>query len=573
MALDSLLLALLIFLTATAVCVTLFDRLGLGSVVGFIVAGVLVGPHTPGPVASSQVNEIQTISQLGVVLFLFAVGLEMQPKQLWAMRRQLFGLGGAQMIVTAAALGLFLVYVSGLHWQSATIVALGLAMSSTAVVMTLLADRGELVTAHGRTSFAILMAQDLSIVPVMALIPFLAHKSAGTTTEPLWEKMALAAGVLAAIFMLGRYLLPAILGWAARNRNNETFGLTLFLGVLAAAWALDQVGISMTLGAFLLGVLLSASDYRYQIVTTIEPFKGVLMGMFFIAVGMSIDIQRLVSDWEVVLGLILAVLVIKPVVLVVLCRLFGSDWATGIRTGFTLSQVGEIAFVLFGAAAATGLVSETGVTLGFLVISGTMILTPLMVRLGELVAERLKPAESLAPGKYAEGLENHLVIVGLDEVGSIIALMAEQSSIPYIAFDVDYGRVRRGKDAGRQVHLGDIFAHSVQQAAGLSRAKSAFISTSDTDRLKGIALAMRRDYPNLDIYARVPTLEDEAELQIKGIRHAGTTFIESTLFRGIALLKDMGVAEDHAATLVEILRKDDYKAIRQSLMSADKSGA
>lgn len=574
MDLDSILVALVIILAATAICVTFFERLGLGSVVGFIVAGMLVGPHSPGPVATDQVQSLQNISELGVVLFLFAVGLEMLPRQVWAMRRQLFGLGLLQVVLSAVPLGGFLFYVFGLHWQSAVIVGLGLAMSSTAVVMTILAGRNQLASPYGRTTFAILTAQDLSIVPVMALIPLLAHHQASTTAQgPLWIKTGLAFGVLAGIFVVGRYVLPPILGWAARNRNDEAFGVVLFLAVLAAAWALDQVGISMTLGAFLLGILLSASDYRYQIVTTIEPFKGVLMGLFFIAVGMSIDIQALVTDWKDILTLIAVVLGIKTVVLLGLCRLFGSDLPNSIRTAFSLSQVGEFAFVLFGATAAVGLLSERGVTTGFLVIAGTMIITPLMIKLGDSLAARFTKTPGLAPGSYAEGLSGHLVIVGLDEVGYVIALMAEHAAVPYIAFDRDYRAVTRGKRTGRNVHLGDIYARPVQEAAGLSRARAVFISTTDMDRLKGIALTMHQHYPSLDIYAQVDTIRRQTELRAKGIKHAGTGFIESTLFRGGSLLKGMGVAEDQVATLVDSLRKDDCALIQQALSATAEDTA
>jgi glutathione-regulated potassium-efflux system protein KefB len=571
--LDSILVSLLIILSATVICVTLFDRIGLGSVVGFIVAGVLVGPHTLGPVATAQVQSLQDISELGVVLFLFTVGLEMLPRQLWAMRRQLFGLGLLQVIVTAIPLGALLIYGFDLQWQSAIIVGLGLAMSSTAVVMTSLAQRNQLLTSYGRTTFAVLTAQDISIVPVMALIPLLAHHAATGPQDPLWIKVALAVGVLAAVFVLGRHVLPAALGWAARNRNDETFGVALFLGVLAAAWALDQVGISMTLGAFLLGMLLSASDYRYQIIATVEPFKGVLMGLFFIAVGMSIDLQGLLADWTYVLVIIVAVLAIKTVVLLLLCRVFGSDLPTSIRTAFSLSQAGEFAFVLFTATAAAGLLSQRAVTIGFLVIAGTMIVTPLMIKLGDAIARRFTRTPGFAAGRYAEGLEDHLVVVGLDEVGYVIALMAEQASLPYIAFDRDFRNVKRGKARGRNVHLGDIYTRPVQEAAGLARAKAAFISTTDSDRLKGIALSMHRDYPNLDIYARVDTIEEQVELRAKGIKHAGTAFIESTLFRGGSLLKNMGVAEDQVTTLVDSLRKDDYALIQQALSATAEDTA
>ncbi len=367
MELSSLIFAVVVLLVATAVCVVLFQRLGFGSVLGFIVAGIIIGPHTPGPVPFQQVDELQNVAELGVVLFLFTVGLEMRPEKVWAMRRLLFGLGSAQMLVTAAVLAAYLFLLAKVPWDGAIILGLGFAMSSTAIIMATLGERGELATEHGQTTFAVLMAQDLWVVPVMALVPILAHKAtAPTATIPLWEKLSLVVGVIVGIFVVGRYLLPAVLGYCANQRRMDAFGIVLFLAVLAAAWAVDRAGISMTLGAFLMGMLLSASDYRYQIESTVGPFKGTLMGLFFIAVGMSIDVGALLRDWSVLLVHVPVVLFINTVVLIALCLAFGIGRSAAIRTGFYLSQVGGFAFVLLGAAAVAGLLGSQGHTLAML---------------------------------------------------------------------------------------------------------------------------------------------------------------------------------------------------------------
>jgi glutathione-regulated potassium-efflux system protein KefB len=339
MDLQSILLAVVVFLGATAICVILFERLGFGSVLGFIVAGILIGPHTPGPVPVHNVDELQNVAQLGVVLFLFTVGLEMRPEKVWSMRRLLFGLGSAQMLVTATVLAAYAVFVVDVPWGSAIILGLGFAMSSTAIIMATLGERGELATEHGQTSFAVLMAQDLWVVPVMALVPILAHKTAQTATIPLWEKISLVVGVIAGIFVVGRYLLPAVLGYCAKQRRMDAFEIVLFLAVIAAAWAVDHVGISMTLGAFLMGMLLSASDYRYQIEAIVAPFKGTLMGLFFIAVGMSIDVVALLSEWSSLLVHVPVVMLINTAVLIALALAFGIGRSATIRTGFYLSQV------------------------------------------------------------------------------------------------------------------------------------------------------------------------------------------------------------------------------------------
>ena len=562
MDIPSILLAIVVFLTATAICVILFERLGFGAILGFIVAGIIIGPYTPGPVPVQAVEELQSVAELGVALFMFTVGLEMQPERVWSMRRLILGYGSAQMLVTAAVLAAYLVFFLDTPWETATIVGLGLAMSSTAIVMATLGERGELATEHGRTSFAVLMAQDLWIVPVMALVPILAHQTAQTGTIPLWEKIALVVAVIAGILVVGRYLLPAVLGYCANRRQMDAFGVVLFLAVIAAAWAVDRVGISMTLGAFLLGMLLSASDFRYQIEATVAPFKATLMGLFFIAVGMSIDVSALLRDWATLLVHVPVVLIVKCAVLIGLVLAFGIARPAAIRTGFYLSQAGEFAFVLLGAAAVAGLLSADGHTLAMLVVAVSMIATPLMVKAGDQLASRLQTQPATSAANPAAGLDRHVVIVGYDEVGQLIDLMLEKANIPRIAFDRDISVVRQSVRSGRQDHFGDMYSATTQEAAGLGNAAAAYVTSRDMDHAKALAITLHRLYPHLDIYVRVRTLGDQDELVAKGIKHAGTGYIESTLIRGGMLLKDLGMAEYDVSELVKELQQNNYALIR-----------
>jgi voltage-gated potassium channel Kch len=311
-------------------------------------------------------------------------------------------------------------------------------------------------------------------------------------------------------------------------------------------------------------MLFSASDYRFQIASTIAPFKGTLMALFFISVGMSINLKTLVADWQMVLFVAVGVLVIKTVLLAFLCRAFRLDWQTSIRTGFALSQVGEFSFVLFTATSAAGLLGTRGVTLGYLVISITMIATPIMIQLGTRIAQRLKREPTVEQERPAADLSNHLIVVGLDEIGFIIAMMAEKASLPYVAIDRDYSPVARARRAGLKAYYGDVLQAPVQEMSGISRARAAFLSTIDADRLRTVALYLHERYPSLDIYARVQTLDEQQDLRARGVKHAGTTYLESTLFRGEALLKNMGVAESQAKILIDSLRKDDYQLIKNA---------
>ena len=562
MELSSILISLVFMLGATAICVILFERLGFGSVLGFIVAGIIIGPHTPGLVASQNVNDLQNVAELGVVLFLFTVGLEMLPRKVWAMRRLLFGLGSAQMLATAVILGAYLVLMAGVQWQTAIILGFGFAMSSTAIIMTTLQERGAQNSEHGQTTFAILMAQDLWVVPVMALVPILAHKTAQTAAIPVWQKALLVVGVLAGIFVIGRYLLPAMLGYTAKQRRMDAFGIILFLAVIAASWAVDRVGISMTLGAFIMGMLLSASDYRYQIEAIVAPFKGTLMGLFFIAVGMSIDVSALLNDWSGLLVHVPVVLFLKAMVMIALALAFGASRSAAVRTGFYLSQAGEFAFVLFGAAVVAGLLSANGHTLALLVVAVSMILTPLMVKAGDQLASRLGTVPTETGAAPAADLERHVVVIGYNEVGQLICLMLEKAKIPYAAFDRDINFVRQGKQSGRSVHLGDMYSSVTQQAAKLEKAAAAYVTSAEPSRAEGLAVTLHRLYPHLNVYVRVNTLREQEKLVSRGIKKAGTGYIESTLVRGAMLLKDLGMSESDVNELVKAFQNDNYAMVR-----------
>ncbi|MGB5254749.1 MAG: cation:proton antiporter [Sedimenticolaceae bacterium] len=562
MDISAILLGVIVILAATALCVILFERIGFGAILGFIVAGIVIGPHTPGPVPVHAVDELQSIAELGVVLFMFTVGLAMRPEKVWKMRRLIFGLGSAQMLLTGGVLAAYLIIFLQAPWEAATIIGLAFGMSSTAIVMGTLGERGELATEHGRTTFAVLMAQDMWIVPVMALVPILAHSTDQGAPTPLWETLVLVVGLVAGIVAVGRWLLPAALGYCARRRQMDAFGLVLFLAVIFAAWSVEQVGISMTLGAFLLGMLLSASDLRHQIEATVAPYKQSLMGLFFIAVGMSIDVGALLHDWDALLVHVPVVLLLKGAVLIGLALAFGIGRSAAIRTGFYLSQVGEFAFVLLGAAAVAGLLSGDGHTLAMLVVAISMIATPLMVKAGAAVADRLGAAPASADAELSADLDRHVVIIGYDEVGHLIDLMLGRANVPHIAVERDIAVVRRAKRGGRNVFFGDMYSPTAQEAAGLGKATAVFVTSRDSEAAKALALTLHRLYPQLDVHVRVRTLADQAALVAKGIKHAGTGYIESTLTRGGILLKDLGVSEEDVSELVSALRDNDYALIR-----------
>ena len=318
----------------------------------------------------------------------------------------------------------------------------------------------------------------------------------------------------------------------------------------------------MTLGAFIMGMLLSASDYRYQIEAIVAPFKGTLMGLFFIAVGMSMDVGALLHDWSRLLVHVPAVLFLKVVVLTALVLSFGISRSAAVRTGFYLSQAGEFAFVLFGAAAVAGLLSTEGHTLALLVVAVSMILTPLMVKVGDRLAGRLRDVPAETGATPAADLERHVVVIGFDQVGQLISMMLNKAKIPHVAFDQDIDLVRQGKQSGYDVHFGNMYSTVTQQAAGLGKASAAFVSIRESERAEGLALTLHRLYPSLNVYVRVRSLGEQDKLVSKGIKKAATGYIESTLIRGAMLLKDLGVSEVDVNELVKAFRNDNYALVR-----------
>jgi len=561
MHLDEFLLATVILLTATAIFVSLFKRLGLGSVLGFLAAGVILGPS--GFAIAHDVAGLRHFTELGVVLFLFIIGLEMQPKRLWSMRRLVFGLGSLQVILTGIVIGGY-AFLIDTKWQAALIVGLGFALSSTAFVMQLLGERGEMATAHGEASFAILLMQDLAIVPLLALVPLLSEAPVMASEQPFWLEAIVVGGAIAAVLLVGRYLIPIALAWAAKNRNEEAFVMFALLAALGAAYAMELVGVSMALGAFLMGMMLSASDYRHQIEASVAPFKGVLIGLFFIAVGMSIDLKLLVDQWAEVAKGVTALLLLKVVTLLALGLLFGLGRAAAIRTSFLLCQCGEFGFVLFAAALASGLLTDGEFGLALLLVTVTMIVTPLMAKAGDYLAKRFAtgPAEVQVAEAPGAGLQRHVVVAGYGGSGRIIGLMLEKKGIPFIAFDVDSNCLALGRERGHSVHYANMTDPELLKGAGLSNASAFVVTLADTHQAERVISHVRFLYPSVAIYARARDFKARAALLSSGVSHAVPETAEGSIQLGTAVLQGIGASDSDIETLLADFRRDDYALIR-----------
>jgi len=411
---------ILILLIAAVVSVPLFQRLGLGAILGFLVAGTLIGPWGLGFI--SAVEEIRHLAEFGVVFLLFIIGIELKPSRLWIMRKTVFGLGTAQLLATGMAITLVALYL-GLSARSALIVGFGLALSSTAFGLQILSDKGELGTGYGRTSFAILLFQDLAIVPLMALLTLLA------TDMSITKDVGLAALesvlIIIGVFMLGRTLMrPVFQLIAGSQRNPEIFTATGILLVLGAAWLADWAGLSMALGAFLGGLLLADSPYRHQIMADIQPFRGLLLGLFFMSVGMSINFGLIGTQGLLVAGLTGALLLIKATLVWLLCRLTGRSFTESAHVALLLAQAGEFGFILFGLANLAGLMDSELYQLLLLIIALSMAATPLLVKLSpwlELVLDSAPPPGATPQTRPIPAKRNHVIVAGFGRIGSFLA--------------------------------------------------------------------------------------------------------------------------------------------------------
>ncbi len=560
MHLDTFLFSAMILLLVTSVAVTLFKHLGLGSVLGLLVAGIVVGPYSPGPYLTEHVADVRHFTELGVVLLLFLIGLEMNPVRLWAMRREVFGLGSLQIVVSGLAIAIY-IQAFGYSVPLALLLGVTFALSSTAFVLQILQERGEIASRHGMTAFSILLMQDLSIVPLLAAVPILSDTGRLSAEIPLWEQVAIVVGIILMVWGFGRYLLPYVLNQLARQGNREAFLLVVMLAVFLAAWAMDQAGLSMALGAFVMGMLLSSSSYRLQIQAYVEPYKGMLMSLFFVAVGMSIDFSSLFQEPGVFLLHVLAIMSIKLAVLFLLALMFGFTRAVAVKISFYLAQGGEFGFVLFSSAAALQVIDDRTFIMAVGVISVSMLITPLLVRLSDAIAkgiDRDHGEESLRYPADRGEVAKRVVIGGYGRVGHTVAVLLHTSGVPIVVFDTRPDRVAQGKKDGFPVYYGDISDPELLEAADVGRA-SLVVLTIDNGLTALRAIShIRNAYPHIQVISRARDLEACGHLVKAGASHAFPEILESSLRLGAIALQMIDVPRDNVDLLLQGVRNDNY---------------
>ncbi|MEP7455905.1 monovalent cation:proton antiporter-2 (CPA2) family protein [Phyllobacterium sp. SB3] len=542
----------LALLAGAIIAAPLFKRLGLGTVLGYLAAGLLIGPLANLITDGEQVLHF---SELGVVFLLFVIGLELKPSRLWTLRQAIFGLGAAQVIITGAALTGLIMAFALMSWQAALITGFGLALSSTAFAMQILEERGETTMPHGQTSFAILLFQDLAIVPLLAMIPVLAPGSATHEADPL-GKFLIAVICVGAIIAVGRYLLNPLFRFIANTGAREVMIAAALFVVLGAATLMQYAGLSMAMGAFIAGVLLAESSYRHELEADIEPFRGVFLGLFFMAVGLSLDLDVILQNWQAILLAVPAFMAIKALVVYVLARLFRNSHNDAIRVAFFLPQGGEFGFVLFSAAAAAGLMTDSTASELVAVTTLSMAVMPLSVALGNrfLVDHNNKKDEI---DEDFDGAGADVMMIGFSRYGQIAAqiLLAGGSDVTVI--DASADRIRAASKFGFRIYFGDGTRKEVLEAAGIRRAKIVAVTTHQKETTNQIVEMIQAEYPDIKLFVRSYDRVHTLKLRARGVHYELRETFESGLVFGRRALEELGVTEELAYEIMQDIRQRD----------------
>jgi monovalent cation:proton antiporter-2 (CPA2) family protein len=550
---------LVILLAAATVAVPLTRRAGFGSVLGYLLAGVVIGPA--GLRLVTDVDAIASISGLGVVMLLFLIGLEVRPQRLWVMRRSVFGLGTAQVVVSGVALAA-LAHSAGIAWQGAVVLGAGLAMSSTAIVLPMLAERDLLTSPAGRDAFAVLLFQDLAFIPLVALVPLLAGSSVPDHVP--WHDVARAAAAIAAILIGGRFLMRPLFRAIGGAKTPEVFNTVALLIVAGTAALATVAGLSPSLGAFMAGVLLSESEYRHELQADIAPFEGLLLGFFFISVGMSADLHLAGTHPALLAEATAALLVAKSVIAFVLARIARQDTANALRFGLALPQASEFSFVLFSAAVAAGALGQGDAAFATLVTAASMVATPILFAGAEAaLLSRLKRAP--APDYDTIDAESTPVIIcGFGRFGQIVGRVLRMHDIAFTALERDPGQVEVVRRFGTKVYFGDPTRPDVLRAAGAEQAKLLVVALDDPPAVLRVVDMVKRNFPNLAILARARNrwyahllMDRDVDGQVR------ETFHSSLQLSKMALMT-LGIGEEAAQRAVALFRDHDEKTLLQT---------
>lgn len=560
------LLQVVALLAAGVVAVPIFKRAGLGSVLGYLAAGLAIGPFGFRLIADPE--SILSVSELGVVLFLFIVGLEMEPSRLWALRKQIFGLGVGQVLLCGALLtgvGVLL----GFPPAVAFVAGMGFVLTSTAVVMQLLTERGDLATPAGQKIVSILLLEDLAIVPLLAIVAVLSpHVDVGVG-NPIWITILIAIGCVAALNLIGRWVLNPFFRILANAQAREVMTAAALLVVLGAALLFQFGGLSMAMGAFLAGVLLSTSTFRHQLEADIEPFRGILLGLFFLAVGMSLDLNIVAGNWQIIAVSVVAYMAVKGGAIFVLARLLKSSLSEALERSLLMAQGGEFAFVLFTTAAASGLITADQQAIFSATVIISMVLTPLTIQALRLLPA---PAQSMEGVEEADGLNGDVLIIGFGRFGQIAsqALLAKGHKIATI--DTDTDMIRAAGQFGFKVYYGDGTRLDILRAAGIEKVDVVIIAIDKKDEAVRIAEIVHTEYPLIKVMARAFDRGHALALEKAGVEFEIRELFESALVLSGQTLRALGSTDEEIADLIQGVRERDRQRFAAQLVGGLSAG-
>jgi glutathione-regulated potassium-efflux system protein KefB len=539
-------------LAAGVVAVPIFKRLGLGSVLGYLTAGLVIGPF--GLKLFTDPQAILHVAELGVVMFLFVIGLEMQPSRLWSLRREIFGLGVAQVFVCGATLTIAGT-LAGFPPLVAFVAGMGFVLSSTAIVMQILNERGDTATPAGQRIMSILLLEDLAIVPLLAIVAFLAPGAAEAEAQSRWVEMAIALSALAALIAAGRWLLNPMFRILAAAEAREVMTAAALLVVLGAALAMQIGGLSMAMGAFLAGVLLSESTFRHQLEADVEPFRGILLGLFFLGVGMSLDLSVIATDWPRILALVIGFMALQWTATYVVARLTGADHDEALTRASLLAQGGEFAFVLYAAAYSVGIFDGQIQAVMTATVILSMALTPLLVMAIRRIVP--KPEESLDGVDLVENLSGRVLMVGFGRFGQIVSQPLLLRGVEVSIIDNDIEMIKAAANFGFKVYYGDGARLDILHAAGAGRAEAVLICVDKGETAVAIARHIKAEFPLVPVLARAFDRRASMELIRAGVDFQLRETFESALAFGETALVELGIDPQEAAeTLEEVRRRD-----------------
>lgn len=547
------------FLLTVVIVVPLFKRIKMSPILGYLAVGAIIGPY--GAAVIHDANAVQHFAELGVIILLFTIGLELSFARLKSFSKLIFGLGAAQVLVSASIIS-SLAFWWGNTIEAAVIIGLCLALSSTAMVMQILHERSESATTYGRASFAILLFQDLAVVPILILLTILGDTSSGDRSLWLTVGSALlkAAITIGLIIFVGRFLLSFLFRHVARLRNIDVFTALMLLVILATSVITGLAGLSMALGAFLAGLLLAETEFRHQIESEIAPFKGLFLGLFFMGVGMNLDLVMAFEYGVWVVLSVVGLLALKATIATLFARLFGLSWQDSLRTGLIVSEAGEFAFVVIGQATLSYQLIEPNIGQFMVVVAGlSMIFTPFLAMLGKWLADKYNLSQT--PNAAPDALHDHIIIAGFGRVGQAVAHILTQQSIPYIALDTNADEVRRLQKQGAHIFLGDASKQEVLHMASVDNASVLLVTMDDSHASIRTTHGARQHHPELKIVVRSKDEQHSTALLHAGANQVVPETLEASLQLCAHTLQASGMSREEATACVEIERSEAYSRL------------